>query len=237
MRRPTEAEQRQWDEDGYVVIENAVSGDALAKLQEAHTYWGGQCKGEWLAEVALGKALPTCYDVPDAMLKDPIFMDLVDYPGYFGYVQKFAGDDPLAHAPQVRTVPPWPISYCGWHPDVGKGPPRRIKVQIYVSDVDEAGAFGFVPGSHRTDRNPFYRYHDPKSMPGHRVFSGKAGTAIMFNIAGLHTAMPNRSEPPRQSAIIMYDRDEGQRTVSDDFANIDHLCTTPARRRLFQLEK
>ena len=90
-------------------------------------------------------------------------------------------------------MPPWPLSYTGWHPDVGPDNPLHIKVQIYVEDVEPGtGEFGFVPGSHKPGSGPYSRPHLQTSMPGLKTFAGRAGTAILFNSYGWHTAMDHR---------------------------------------------
>ena len=236
MNRPSEAEWEQWNEEGYLVIEDALIGEELDRLQKAHTYWGEQCKDQWLDAVEAGDMIPNCFDIPDPFSKDEIFVDIVDHPSYYGYLLDFTDNNILFLAPQVRAVPPWPISYTRWHADSSHGRPLHIKVQVYVYDVDEAGAFGFVPGSHKEGSDLFRNYHHLKSMPGHKPLPGKAGTAIIFNSRGLHSAMDNPSSEPRRSVILIYDKNEGQSTVDPRFEKISHLCTTPERRRLFQLE-
>jgi phytanoyl-CoA hydroxylase len=236
MIRPTEAQRAQWEQEGYVVFENAIVDDDLHRLQGAFDHWAEKSKPEWLDRIERGEATATFFDIPNVIEKDEIFVDIVDYPSYYGSLMTFTDDDLIFLAPQARTVPPWPLSYTGWHPDVAHTNPLHIKVQIYVDDVAPgAGEFGFVPRSHKPDAGPYERPKRQESMPGHKRFAGKAGTAIMFNSYGWHTAMDNPSGTPRKSIILIYEKRTPDRVDLNRFTSIAHLCTTPHRRKLFCL--
>lgn len=236
MIRPDAAQRAQWEAEGYLVFENAIQGDDLGRLQAAFDYWADACKAEWLDRVEAGEAAATFYDIPNPFEKDPIFIDIVDYPSYYGALMEFTDDALILLAPQVRTVAPWPVSYTGWHPDVPQSNPLHIKVQIYVNDVPSGcGEFAYVPGSHQPDAGPYTRPMRQESMPGHKTFPGKAGTAIMFNSYGWHVSMDNRSDVPRKSIILIYEKRTPGRVNSEQFAAISEYCTTPARRKLFSL--
>lgn len=236
MIRPDAMQKAQWEAEGYLVFDNAIQGDDLGRLQAAFDYWADACKAEWLDRVEAGEAAATFYDIPNPFEKDPIFIDIVDYPSYYGALMEFTNDALILLAPQVRTVAPWPVSYTGWHPDVPQSNPLHIKVQIYVNDVPSGcGEFAYVPGSHRPDAGPYTRPMRQESMPGHKTFPGKAGTAIMFNSYGWHVSMDNRSDVPRKSVILIYEKRTPGRVNSEQFAAISEYCTTPARRKLFSL--
>ncbi|MBI1925260.1 phytanoyl-CoA dioxygenase family protein [Candidatus Poribacteria bacterium] len=238
MMRPTEAQHKQWKEKGYLVFENAIQGDELRRLQGTFDYWAEKCQPEWLERVEAGETAPTYYDIPNVLEKDEVFVNLVDHPSYYSSLKAFTDEDPIFLAPQVRTVPTWPLSYCGWHPDVSHSNPLHIKVQIYVNDVEpRCGEFAYVPGSHKPDAGPYSRVHWLESMPGHKTFPGKAGTAIMFNSYGWHTAMDNHSDTPRKSIILIYEKRTPNRVEPKRFASIGYYFTTPERRRLFGLEE
>ena len=126
----------------------------------------------------------------------------------------------------------------GWHPDVPQTNPLHMKVQIYVGDVSEdGGAFGYVPRSHRPDAGPYSGVHRLEDMPGHKVFPGKAGTAILFNSYGWHTSMINRTPTPRKSIILIYEKWNEEKFNPEKFDAISDRLTTPERRQLFSLER
>ncbi len=237
MIRPTPTQKVHWEDEGYLVFENAIHGDDLKRLQTAFNYWADTCKAEWLDRVEAGEAAATFYDIPNPLEKDPIFIDIIDYPSYYGALMEFTDDQLILLGPQVRTVAPWPVSYTGWHPDVPQRNPLHIKVQIYVNDVaPRSGEFAYVPGSHKPDAGPYTRPLHQESMPGHKTFPGKAGTAIMFNSYGWHVSMDNHSNIPRKSIILIYEKKTPDRVSPEQFAAISEYCTTPARRKLFSLE-
>ena len=234
---PTPEQKAQWEEEGYIVLENALRGAQLQRLQAAFDKAAVECKEDWLARVARGETMPTCFDIPQPLERDEIFVDIVDHPSWFGLLQDFTDGETLFLGPQVRSVPVWPVSYTGWHSDVPMSNPLHIKVQIYVEDVDEkSGEFAFVPGSHRAGSGPYKRPKMGESMPGHRRLPGKAGTAIVFNSYGWHTAMDNTTTTSRKSVILIYERRTPEKVHPDAFKAIAPLCTTPERRALFGLE-
>ncbi len=237
MILPTPEQKEQWEEEGYLVFENAIQGEDLKRLQAAFDHWADACKTEWLDRVEAAEAAATFYDIPSPLEKDPIFIDIIDYPSYYGALMEFTDHDLILLGPQVRTVAPWPVSYTGWHPDVPQSNPLHIKVQIYVNDVERGGGeFGFVPGSHKPDAGPYTRPMRQESMPGHKAFPGKAGTAIMFNSCGWHVSMDNHSDVPRKSIILIYEKRTPGRIGPEQYASISAYCQTPERRRLFGLD-
>ena len=238
MIRPTAERQKQWDDEGYLVFEKAIQGDDLKRLQDAFDHWSAICKEDWLNRIETGENSSTFYDIPDPFAKDEIFIDLVDHPSYYGTLMSFTNNQLILLGPQVRTVPPWPISYTSWHPDVPLSNPLHIKVQIYVHDVlPKSGEFAFVPASHKPSSGPYPKVRRPSSMPGYKAFPSKAGTAIVFNSYGWHTSMDNHTNIARKSIILIYEKSTSERISPDTFASIAQHCKTKQRRKLFSLEK
>jgi hypothetical protein len=237
MIKPTDAQRKQWEEEGYLELRAALTGEQLQRLQEAFDYWAEACKAEWLDKLEAGQEAASYYDIPDVLKRDPIFIDLVDHPSYFGIVQEFMQGPMLVLDVQARSVPAWPVSYSSWHSDVPLTNPLHMKVQVYVNDVDRGcGEFGYVPGSHRPDRGPYPKVQRLESMPGYRSFPGRAGDAIMFSSYGLHSAMDNHSDQARKSVIIIYELKTPGRLDPDTHSAIRRYCTNAGRRSLFNLE-
>jgi ectoine hydroxylase-related dioxygenase (phytanoyl-CoA dioxygenase family) len=206
-RRADEEQWRGWKEDGYVVLEDAIQGDDLSRLQAAFERCSEESKPEWLEDVATGKRSSSYFDLPRLVHRDEIFLDMIDHPSTLGILRDFLGEDMLSGGGLTgRTVPPCPISYVGWHPDLDrKNYSQHIKVQVYVNDVgEERGAFAYVPGSHKEGAGPYPRVKNIEAMPGCKTLPGKAGTAVIFNTYGWHTSMINRTLEPRKSLIIGY---------------------------------
>ena len=238
MKGPTPAQRRQWEEDGYLVFENAIGGGLLRRLQDAVDHWSVRCKEDWLASVARGEVAPSFYDIPDSLERDDVFWEIADHPGYYGCLRAFCGGEPIFQATQVRIVPPAPVSYSSWHPDTPHDRHLHVKVQIYLNDMAEGGGeFAYIPGSHRPGSGPFGNPARQEDMPGLARFTGEAGTAIMFNCYGWHTALDNDGAVPRKSIILTYhQRTEADRVERSPFEFLRERCAGEERRRLFCLE-
>jgi len=237
MIRPTDAQRQEWEANGVLVLEEAIVGDELKRLQETFGKYAAEAKQEWLEGVAKGTRPAAHFDIPKPLEKDDLFIDLIDHPSWYGLLMDFSDDDLILLGPQVRTLPVSPISYVGWHPDVPHTTSLHMKVQIYVEDVPaDGGAFGYVLGSHKPDVGPCPVVRPLDAMPGHKVYPGKAGTAVLFNSYGWHTSMVNRTARPRKSIILIYEKWSEGRVSADRYAALEDKCTTVARRRLFGLE-
>ena len=242
MESTTPAQRKQLDEQGYLVLEGAIQGAQLERLQAAFDYWADACRADWVDRVARGDASPSWYDIPDPLEKDEIFVDMVDHPAYLGLLQDAADGQLLFAGLGVRTVAPWPVAYTGWHSDLAKPLPLHLKVQIYVEGVPpRSGEFAFVPGSQKVDTGSYYRGLRGRTlprrndtMPGHRTLPGPAGTAILFDAYGMHTAMDNATGTARKSILMGYDSARDHVDPAR-FAALAPVCTTSARRRLFGL--
>ena len=220
------------------MLEDALVGAELQRLQDAFHRCREEVKADWLAGIATATQPAAYFDIPRPLERDAVFIDLVDHPSWYGLLTAFADNDLIFIAPQVRTVPLSPVSYVGWHPDVPHANPLHMKVQIYLDDVGpDGGAFAYVPRSHRPHAGPYPVVHRLESMPGHKVFPGKAGTAILFNSYGWHTSMVNRTAEPRKSIILIYEKWNEKQFDPQRFAAVADRLATPERRRLFSLER
>ncbi|MFT5368926.1 MAG: hypothetical protein ACI8V2_003899 [Candidatus Latescibacterota bacterium] len=237
MKRPTDVERQEWEDNGVLFLESAIVGEELTRLQALFDRSAAEAKEDWLAGIAKGTKPAAHFDIPNPLEKDDFFIDLIDHPSWYGYLMAFADEDLILLGPQVRTLPVLPISYVGWHPDVPHTTPLHMKVQIYVEDVPaNGGAFGYVPGSHKPNAGACPVVRPLDTMPGHKVYPGKAGDVVLFNSYGWHTSMVNTSINPRKSIILIYEKWSKDRVATDRYVGIADKCTTPDRRRLFSLD-
>jgi hypothetical protein len=238
MKRPTDVERREWEDNGVLFVESAIVGEELARLQEAFDRIADEAKREWIEGIAKGTRPAAHFDIPNPLEDDDLFIDLIDHPSWYGYLMDFADEDLILMGPQVRTLPVSPISYVGWHPDVPHTTPLHMKAQIYVEDVPaDGGAFAYVSGSHKPDAGACPVVRPLDSMPGHKVYPGKAGDVVLFNSYGWHTSMVNRTLRPRKSIILIYEKWSKDRVSTDRYEAIAEKCTTSDRRRLFSLDE
>jgi hypothetical protein len=234
---PTTEQWRQWHHEGALCLQDALTGPALERVQQAFATAATWSRPDWLEAVADGTLPAAFFDIPQPLARDESFLDLVDHSGWYGHLLAFTENRVTFIQPQFRTVPPSPLSYVGWHFDVPQSNPLHLKVQISLDDVTaDEGAFAYVPGSHRPDSGPYPLVRDLESMPGHRVYGGKAGTAVLFNSYGLHTSMVNHSSRPRRSIILIYEVGTAATFEPDVFAEFAERCSTSDRRQLFRLE-
>lgn len=225
MRGPDATQIRQWDEEGCLALEDAIHGEELHHLQTSFDYWAEQCKDNWLDRVEAGEASATFFDLPDIGEKDKSFVRIVHHSSYYGLVEAFLDGEVTAPASaSARMVPPGPVSYNGWHPDMHCDHPLCLTIQIYLNDVvRQGGEFAYVPGSHKPRSGPYPGVTHLTSMPGHRAYPGRAGMAILFNSYGWHTSMDNLTEVPRKSLFLRYRKNEASRKTSGSLAPIaDH---------------
>jgi len=226
------------EETGYVVVEDAIVGEELARLQEAFNRFSDEARPGWLEQVAQGRGSSAFFDVGGSLEKDDVFLGLVDHPSFFPILMDATGGELLFLFPQVRTVPVSPVSYVGWHSDMPHTNPLHLKVQIYVNDVPaDRGPFAYIPQSHKPGAGPYPSVKKLDHMPGHRPLPGKAGTAIVFNGYGWHTSMVNRTPVPRKSIILIYEKWNEARWDPEQWQGIEEKLTTPERRKLFGIER
>jgi hypothetical protein len=238
MIRPTPEQRRQFLDEGYVVLDEAMVDDDLLRLQAAFDRCAQESKADWLDGMNRGTQPAAFFDIPSPLERDDAFIDLIDHPSWYGLLMDFTDDDLILLGPQVRLLPPSPISYVGWHPDVPHTNPLHIKVQIYVDDVaPDQGPFCFVPKSHKPGAGPYPHVRRLEDMPGRKIFPGKAGTAILFNSYGWHTSMINSTTQPRKSIILIYEKWTEGRVDAARYAGIADRLQTPARRQVFGLEQ
>ncbi|HCL31645.1 MAG TPA: hypothetical protein DIC52_24850 [Candidatus Latescibacteria bacterium] len=237
LSSPTSEQWRQWREEGVVPLPDALTGASLATVQQSFDAAAEKARPAWLEAVAAGTLPAAFFDIPQPLAQDPLFFDLVDHAGWYGHLRAFTDERVTFIQPQFRTVPPSPLSYVGWHYDVPRHNPLHLKVQIYLDDVSrDEGAFAYVPGSHLADSGPYPLVGDLAAMPGHHVYGGRAGSAVLFNSYGLHTSMVNRSRRPRRSIILIYEVGTAATFDPRVYAGFDDRCVTPERRQLFRLE-
>ena len=167
MNRPTPEQTSRWRADGVVPLPGALSGEELSRLQEAFSREAAEARPGWLQGVEQGTRPAAFFDIPDALPRDPLFLDLVDHPSWYGHLMAYTGGQATFLGAQFRTLPPAPLSYVGWHYDVPRSTPLHLKVQLYLDPVSRRdGAFAYVPGSHHPESGPWPLVADPVADAG-----------------------------------------------------------------------
>ena len=227
----TDQQQRNFDEQGFILIEDFFSAAELARLLGAID--------EVAARVRAEKGLSTNdpFAVRNALSQHDAFLDLIDHPRMLPLVV-----DAIGWNIQIRTThldyrPPYPeglepgelgtgagadhaagYKNLVWHPDLagpylfeapsldGRLPFMEVKVGYYLSDLQgrNSGAICLVPGSHR--RTP----QELRDMQ-HRVpedqfieLNVPANTALLWRTQVWHCVTPNLSNTVRKVFYVGY---------------------------------
>lgn len=230
----TDALFKQFDEDGYVLVENAIAGDELKRIQAACDRVENETRPAWLARIAKDKSRGSYGVGPDAHVVEPIldhddvFVDVLENPVAIAIAERMQGPDMMMIDNALHVKPPGKVAHTRWHKDAKiwahdvaewdasdkaawekmkacETPYHKIKIFYFVYDVDfETGPFSVVPGSHKWDEQEIPRYEDLNDMPDHVRLTGKAGSALLWNGRIWHTAMDNTDDKARRMLLYNY---------------------------------
>ncbi|MCB0128079.1 MAG: phytanoyl-CoA dioxygenase family protein [Caldilineaceae bacterium] len=225
----SEQQRHDFDEKGYVILENFFTPDELARLLDA--------VDEVAANVRQSKGLGPGdpFAIRNALAHHEAFLDLIDHPRMLPLVV-----DAIGWNIQIRTThldyrPPYPegleagavgtgkgadhqAGYRNvlWHPDLanlfeavsldGRLPFMELKVFYVLSDLTKSnsGNLWMVPGSHKRTPQEL-RAMEFKVDPAEAVeLLLPPGTAVLWRTATWHCVGPNQSRQTRKIMHIGY---------------------------------
>ena len=204
----TEAQLRQFNDEGYLIVEDALAPDLLARLNEAVDRVEAKRRAEQgLRPDALLSAFRT-------VVEDDAFLDLLDNPKTFPLLWDILGWNIQLYISHLIAYPPErharAIRKGGWHQDGGRPVPEMerphprlsLKISYWLSDVDtpEHGAMEIVPQSHGLDAKP----EGCDSGEGVLPVCVKAGTAVLFDRRMWHRRGLNTSDVTRRVLFFGY---------------------------------
>jgi ectoine hydroxylase-related dioxygenase (phytanoyl-CoA dioxygenase family) len=190
---------RQFERDGYLVVEQALGRAELSRLTAAVD----RVRRDEAPAGALHRL--GFADLDDA------FLELVDHPAALPLVCSVLGWNVYlyhchldVHPPTSKTTPQW-----RWHQDGGRQnvelesprPRLSVKVAYFLTDVPtpDHGALRVVPGSHRSD--VLARDREPADALPLLV---PAGTAVLLDRRVWHARGDNRSDITRMALFYGY---------------------------------
>ncbi len=229
--RLTDQQRRDFDENGYVLIEDFFDPDEYAGLMTAID----DVRDEYDREKGVGTDAP--FAVRNALAKREEFLDLIDHPRMLPLVV-----DAIGWNIQIRTThldfrPPYPKDLIPgelgtgkgedgkagyrnlvWHPDLagpflfeapsndGYLPFMEVKVGYYLSDLTRpnSGELWVVPGSHRRKPQELRDMDYRVPMEQAVPLNVRANTALLWRTAVWHCVAPNLTDLVRKVFYVGY---------------------------------
>ena len=251
---PTTAERFIFDNTGYLVLENFLQSDHVARLLEALDRAVVRRRHKVSVDpvekrntlINGAKSTRLLYILED----DPLFLELVDWAPLMPYVHALINPKPHYHASDaiVEQGSELMSRKGGWHIDGNDQgyrafgwpiPLLQLKVGYYLTDMTQPGNGNLtvVPGSHKSRHVPSLPDLEAQhSWPGEVQVCSPAGSAILFHNALFHTAAPYAS-PAHHRTMLYYAYEhpwmigaQGHWGYSKDFYNRQ---LSPAQRKLF----
>ncbi|MFT5086278.1 MAG: ectoine hydroxylase [Candidatus Latescibacterota bacterium] len=203
----TKEQLRQFDEEGYLVVEDALSPELVQGMAEAIDRLDA---GEREAKGLKPEQTMSKFRV---IVEDDLFLELLDNAKTFPLVWDILGWNVQHYISHLIVYPPEPegaeLQLGGWHQDGGRPvremerpqPRLSYKTSFWFSDtrIANSGAMRIVPGSHKFDEKP------PQDMLDHPLHVEVApGTAVLFDRRMWHARGFNTSNVTRKVIFVGY---------------------------------
>ena len=234
----TDEERLRFDEDGYLVVEDALPPSVVTQLEALVDELGAARADEVEEDGRL--------HLRDFLKFHPAFFDLLDWPSTFPKIWGVLGWNIQLYIAHIDITPPLPelqrkAARLGWHQDSGRvnieletEPQPRIsmKVGYFLTDTSELGSGNFwvIPGSHR--RNSLDMPENKLANPeGAIPICVKPGSAVFFDRRLWHSRSQNHSDFIRK--VIFYGYSYRWLRPRDNLRIEDHPeVLDPIRRQL-----
>jgi ectoine hydroxylase-related dioxygenase (phytanoyl-CoA dioxygenase family) len=234
----TDEEHLRFEQDGYIMVEDAISPEQIARLTTA----ADRIDAEERARQSLSPQ--DGQNILDFIGRDEAFLELLDWPKTFPKVWGILGWNIQLYHSHFIVTPPKATSGPGqsglnWHKDSGRlnfelesNPQPRIslKVAFFLTDTSEVGRANLyvIPGSHLQNSLDRPEQGDP---PGATAVLAKPGTAVFFDRRIWHASSPNTSNVARK--VLFYGYSYRWLRPRDDMSVGHYLATAdPIRRQL-----
>ena len=227
--RLTEAQRKQYERDGYVLLPSLLSEAEVTQLRDEVARLS-RLDGEGIfreSDCGPVKLMARVHE-PDGITASPPFRTLSQSPRVLGIAQDVLGNDALyIHHTKVNfkeavhgSVWPWHQDYGQWRLD-GIQAPDMTTVMIMLDDASEiGGCLYFLPGSHMLGRKePYWNDttgYNLHALPAEDVtaalaelgepvaVAGKAGDAAVFHCNLFHASGHNLSPKSRCQAYFCF---------------------------------
>lgn len=208
----TDEQRTHFDEQGYLIVEDAIDDDLLGRLVEAGDRVDAQ------ERAAKGMEPDALMSKFRTIVEDDAFLELLDNPKTFPLLWDILGWNIQHYISHLIYYPPEgkgavDLKPGGWHQDGGRPihemerphPRLSLKVAFWLSDIDaeDRGGIRIIPGSHRRDELPD-RQPDGGDHEGALQVRVKAGTAVFFDRRMWHSRGVNTSDRTRKVIFLGY---------------------------------
>ena len=207
----TDAQRERFERDGYLIVEDALDPDHVARLIEAIDLTWAAHRG--VPAVAGAEPLHLLAFVG----RDPLFLELLDHEPVLRLIVDLLGWNVFMYHCHLDVHPSAvgrsPAKWM-WHQDGGvqnrdiethPRPRMSVKVAYFLSDVSEPGRGNLVvlPGSHLRDtlERPA---NDRSDLAGAVTICTRPGTAVLFDRRLWHMRSENRSPLTRKMLFYAY---------------------------------
>jgi ectoine hydroxylase len=235
-RTLSEAQRRQYFEDGYLLVERAIPADILSRLQQASDRLVQRSrdvsKSDKVFDIEPDHRAdnPRLRRVSSPQDQDPVFWELATESVLPDIIADLVGPDVKFHHSKLNfkwkkggQEVKWHYDICSW-PHTDYSP---LTVGVYLHDCDmEQGPLGVVPGSH--DLPLFNQYGDNGEWLGYipdkqlatldlqraKYLTGPAGSITIHNCRTVHGSPANNSDVGRP--LLLY-----------TFSSADSFAYTP----------
>ena len=235
----TEAEGREFEENGFVVVRDVLPEDMVAELEAIVDRIDGEQR------LARGLEPHQMLNHFDIVGENDLFLELIDWPRTFAKVFGILGWHIQIYHTHVIVTPPLKgrrpeRKRLGWHQDSGRlnldmetspRPRISIKVAFFLTacrDTDR-GNFHAVPGSHLQDAIDMP--DEDRDPDGAVPIRAAAGDAVIFDRRVWHASGQNAS--PHTRKVLFYGYSYRWLRPRDDMT-VEHLFNRcgPIRRQL-----
>lgn len=204
-------QRRQWDEEGYLLLDQVLSPDEVSVLLDAADRAVAGSRGR------VDQGGSKAFKIIRAVEQDASLDFLIDHPATLPVLLDLLGPSLQILGTEIFVRLPAPGSepLVEWHKDGGPAlsrilhrpgdPVLQLKIQYFLTDLSEpdSGNFMLVPGSHRRPFPPDGRVSAGDLARAVQVLA-RPGDALLFPWALWHAVAPNRSGRVRKSATIRW---------------------------------
>ena len=202
----TDADRRQLDEQGYLVLPGLMSPELLervrTRVEELFAEEGEQAGSEFKTE-------PGARRLANLVNKGRVFEEVILTPEVLAAMQHVLGERFKLSSLNVRSADPFSPCDQPLHADSGAIADERgywVCNSVWMLDdfTPENGATRMVPGSHRWNRLPAQGMYE--AHPEQQLVTGKAGDVVIMNAHMWHGGTANRTAHPRRAMHVYYTR-------------------------------